>query len=216
MLPHKIVTIIGTRPEVIKMAPVIRELNRRPSVFAQTIVATAQHRQMLDQVLEVFKIEPDIDLGLMQHNQDLAEFASRSLLAVSNLYSEIEPAAVLVQGDTTTVMTAALAAFYKGIPVGHVEAGLRSFDRYQPFPEEINRRVASCLASLHFAPTSAARLNLLREGVPEDNIFVTGNTIVDALNSISVGESFDDRNLESIESSTNRMLLVTAHRRENH
>jgi len=216
MHPHKIVTIIGTRPEVIKMAPVIRELDGRPSVFAQTIVATAQHRQMLDQVLGVFRIEPDIDLGLMQHNQDLAEFASRSLLSLSNLFSEIEPEAVLVQGDTTTVMTAALAAFYKGIAVGHVEAGLRSFNRRQPFPEEINRRVAACLASIHFAPTPRARLNLINEGVPDHDIHVTGNTIVDALWSISLAGGFEDRRLEQVGRSGNRVILVTAHRRENH
>ena len=216
MSRRKIVTIVGTRPEVIKMAPVIRELERRQTIFEHTVVTTAQHRQMLDQVLEVFRIKPDIDLGLMQQNQDLAEFASRSLLAVSNLLSDLKPDAVLVQGDTTTVMTAALAGFYKGIQVGHVEAGLRSFDRYQPFPEEINRRVASCLASIHFAPTRLARLNLLREGVPEDTIFVTGNTIVDALSSISVSGSFDDATLARLEPGESRMLLVTAHRRENH
>lgn len=216
MSRRKIVTIVGTRPEVIKMAPVIRELEKRQTIFEHTVVTTAQHRQMLDQVLEVFRINPDIDLGLMQQNQDLAEFASRSLLALSNLLSDLKPDAVLVQGDTTTVMTAALAAFYKGIQVGHVEAGLRSFDRYQPFPEEINRRVASCLASIHFAPTSGARLNLLREGVAEESIFVTGNTIVDALNSISVGEAFDDQTLAGLEPHGNRVLLVTAHRRENH
>ncbi|MEK6288875.1 MAG: UDP-N-acetylglucosamine 2-epimerase (non-hydrolyzing) [Acidobacteriota bacterium] len=213
---RKIVTIVGTRPEVIKMAPVIREIERRKSIFEHTIVTTAQHRQMLDQVLEAFAIEPDIDLGLMEPNQDLAGFASRSLLALSNLFSEVKPDAVLVQGDTTTVMTAALAAFYKGIRVGHVEAGLRSFDRYQPFPEEINRRLASCLATMHFAPTPRARLNLLREGVPEENIFITGNTIVDALNSISPGASFDDHSLAGLDRNGNRVLLVTAHRRENH
>jgi UDP-N-acetylglucosamine 2-epimerase (non-hydrolysing) len=212
----KIVTIVGTRPEVIKMAPVIRELERRQTIFEHTVVTTAQHRQMLDQVLEVFRIKPDIDLGLMQQNQDLAEFASRSLLALSNLLSDLKPDAVLVQGDTTTVMTAALAGFYKGIRVGHVEAGLRSFDRYQPFPEEINRRVASCLASIHFAPTTQARLNLLGEGVAEESIFVTGNTIVDALNSFSVSASFDDQTLARLKPDVNRMLLVTAHRRENH
>src|SRR5688572_15317227 len=216
MSRRKIVTIVGTRPEVIKMAPVICELEKRQTIFEHTVVTTAQHRQMLDQVLEVFSINPDIDLGLMQQNQDLAEFASRSLLALSNLLSDLKPDAVQVQGDTTTVMTAALAAFYKGIQVGHVEAGLRSFDRYQPFPEEINRRVAGCLASIHFAPTSRARLNLLREGVAEESIFVTGNTIVDALNSISVGETFDDQTLAGLEPNGNRVLLVTAHRRENH
>jgi UDP-N-acetylglucosamine 2-epimerase (non-hydrolysing) len=216
MSRRKIVTIVGTRPEVIKMAPVIREIGLRSSIFEHTVVATAQHRQMLDQVLEVFGIKPDIDLGLMQQNQDLAEFASKSLLSLSNLFSELKPNAVLVQGDTTTVMTAALAAFYKSIPVGHVEAGLRSFDRRQPFPEEINRRVAGCLASMHFAPTPRARLNLLREGVPEETIFVTGNTIVDALKSVSVGEAFDDQRLAGLGGSGRRLLLVTAHRRENH
>ena len=212
---RKIVTVVGTRPEVIKMAPVIREIALRPEIFESTVVATAQHRQMLDQVLEVFGIKPDVDLGLMKQNQDLAEFASRSLQALSNLFGDLEPDAVLVQGDTTTVMTAALAAFYKGISVGHVEAGLRSFDRRQPFPEEINRRVAGCLASLHFAPTSRARLNLLREGVAEDSIFVTGNTIVDALKSISLDEVFEDQRLSSLNAGR-RLLLVTAHRRENH
>jgi UDP-N-acetylglucosamine 2-epimerase (non-hydrolysing) len=216
MSRRKIVTIFGTRPEVIKLAPVIRELERRESIFDHTIVTTAQHREMLDQVLEAFSIEPDVDLGLMEPNQDLAGFASRSLLSLSNLFSELKPDAVLVQGDTTTVMTAALAAFYQGIRVGHIEAGLRSFDRYQPFPEEINRRLASCLASVHFAPTAQARLNLLREGVPEESIFVTGNTIVDALESISLGASFDDQSLAGLERGSNRVLLVTAHRRENH
>lgn len=213
---RKIVTIVGTRPEVIKMAPVIREIDRRQSIFDQTVVSTSQHRQMLDQVLQAFAIEPDVDLGLMEPNQDLAGFASRSLLSLSNLFSELKPDAVLVQGDTTTVMTAALAAFYKGVRVGHVEAGLRSFDRYQPFPEEINRRLAGCLASLHFAPTQRARLNLLREGVSEEDIFVTGNTIVDALKSISLGASFDDHHLAGLNWSGKRTLLVTAHRRENH
>jgi UDP-N-acetylglucosamine 2-epimerase (non-hydrolysing) len=216
MSRRKIVTILGTRPEVIKMAPVIRELEGRRSVFEHTVVATAQHRQMLDQVLDFFGIKPDIDLGLMKQNQDLAEFASRSLLALSNLFSELKPDAVLVQGDTTTVATAALAAFYKRVRVGHVEAGLRSFDRYQPFPEEINRRLAGCLADLHFAPTARARANLLREGVPDENIFVTGNTIVDALKSVTLDENFDDPKLASLNQSGNRLLLVTAHRRENH
>lgn len=216
MSRHKIVTILGTRPEVIKMAPVVRELRGRHSAFDQTIVATAQHRQMLDQVLEVFKIEPDIDFGLMQQDQDLAEFASRSLLALSKLFSELKPDAILVQGDTTTVATAALAAFYNGVRVGHVEAGLRSFDRRQPFPEEINRRLAGCLADFHFAPTARARLNLLREGVPDDSIFVTGNTIVDALKSVRIEKNYDDPRLATLNQSGNRVLLVTAHRRENH
>ena len=216
MSRRKIVTVVGTRPEVIKMAPVIREIGFRPSIFENVVVSTAQHRQMLDQVLEVFGIKPDIDLGLMAQNQDLAEFASKSLLSLSKLFSELEPNTVLVQGDTTTVMTAALAAFYKGVPVGHVEAGLRSFDRRQPFPEEINRRMAGCLASFHFAPTSRARLNLLREGVPEETVFVTGNTIVDALKSVTLDEAFDDQRLNCVGEERGRLLLVTAHRRESH
>jgi UDP-N-acetylglucosamine 2-epimerase (non-hydrolysing) len=220
MSRRKVVTILGTRPEVIKMAPVVRELNGRSDAFDQTIVATAQHRQMLDQVLDVFRIVPDIDLGLMKQNQDLAEFASRSLLALSNLFSELKPDAILVQGDTTTVATASLAAFYKGILVGHVEAGLRSFDRLQPFPEEINRRLAACLADIHFAPTARARQNLLREGVPDESIFVTGNTIVDALKSIRLEQNlegnYDDASLAGLNHHRKRLLLVTAHRRENH
>lgn len=220
MSRRKVVTILGTRPEVIKLAPVIRELHERQSLFDHIIAATAQHRQMLDQVLEVFSIEPDIDLGLMQQDQDLSEFASRSLLALSKLFSELKPDAILVQGDTTTVATAALAAFYKGVRVGHVEAGLRSFDRRQPFPEEINRRLAGCLADIHFAPTQRARLNLLREGVPDESIFVTGNTIVDALKSVRLNvdldKDYDDPRLAPLNQTGNRILLVTAHRRENH
>lgn len=216
MSRRKVVTILGTRPEVIKMAPVVRELGRRGDLFEHVLVATAQHRQMLDQVLNVFGLTPNIDLGLMQQNQSLAEFASRSLSSLSVLLAELKPDAVLVQGDTTTVMTAALAAFYQGVRVGHVEAGLRSFDNRNPFPEEINRRIAGCLADLHFAPTERARLNLLGEGVASDSIFVTGNTIVDALNSITLNQQFDDERLAFINSTRNRLLLVTAHRRENH
>ncbi|HKG23876.1 MAG TPA: UDP-N-acetylglucosamine 2-epimerase (non-hydrolyzing), partial [Blastocatellia bacterium] len=180
----KVVTIMGTRPEAIKMAPVVRELRRRGGEFDALVVTTAQHRGLLDQILSGFDIEPDVDLNLMQQNQSLADFASRSLQALSNLFSELRPQAILIQGDTTTVMTAALAAFYNGLSVGHVEAGLRSFDRRDPFPEEINRRIASCLVDTHFAPTARARRNLLNEGTRDEDIFVTGNTIVDALKSI--------------------------------
>jgi len=213
---RKVITIVGTRPEAIKMAPVIRELNRQASVFEQLVVSTAQHREMLDQVLSLFAIKPDIDLGLMQYNQDLVSFASRSLLQLSHLLTEVMPDAVLIQGDTTTGMTAALAASYQRVCIGHVEAGLRSFDRNEPFPEEINRRVTGCLADLHFAPTERARLNLVREGVAEDSIFVTGNTIVDALKSIPLEGDFEDAALNRIVFASARILLVTAHRRENH
>jgi UDP-N-acetylglucosamine 2-epimerase len=206
---------MGTRPEVIKLAPVVRELHHQRATFDSTLVTTAQHRELLDQALAVFALEPDIDLGLMQQNQSLADFASRSLSSLSDLLGKLKPDAVLIQGDTTTVMMAALAAFYQGILVGHIEAGLRSFDRRNPFPEEINRRIASCLTNLHFAPTERARLNLLREGVPEENVFVTGNTVVDALQSISIEGDFDCEMLNSVNFDTKRVLLVTAHRREN-
>lgn len=216
MKRFKVVSILGTRPEVIKMAPVIRELERREQLFESKVVATAQHREMLDQVLEVFGIEPDADLGLMQPDQDLAGFAARSLVAVSSLLTQQDPDMVLIQGDTTTAMTAALAAFYKRIAVGHIEAGLRSFDRRNPFPEEINRQIAGCLADLHFAPTDRARQNLVREAVPEDRIFVVGNTIVDALSSMPLDEQFESPELTRLPRNASRLLLVTAHRRENH
>jgi UDP-N-acetylglucosamine 2-epimerase (non-hydrolysing) len=213
---HKIVTILGTRPEVIKLAPVIRELDRRRSIFHHTVVTTAQHREMLDKVLEEFGIEPDVDLRLTQHNQDLASFASSSLQSLSSLLAQLDAGVVLIQGDTTTVMTAALAAFYQRVRVAHVEAGLRSFDRRNPFPEEINRRIAGCLADWHFAPTERARINLVREGVRDESIFVTGNTIVDALNSMALDGEFDACGLAGINPTGRRLLLVTAHRRENH
>ncbi len=213
---HQIVTIVGTRPEVIKMAPVILELQRWQSVFDHILVNTSQHREMLVSALKLFGIEPDINLNLMEENQSLGSFASRSLSSVGSLLSELKPDLILIQGDTTTVMTAALAAFYQGIRVGHVEAGLRSFNRRHPFPEEINRRFVGLLADLHFAPTERAQQNLLRDGVPENSILVTGNTIVDALQSIPPAETFDDQRLDHIDYDRMRVLLVTAHRRENH
>ena len=212
----KIVTVMGTRPEAIKMMPVVRELNHRRDVFDHVLVATAQHRQMLDQVLSLFGVEPDVDLGLMQHDQSLGGFAARALASLFDLFGSIKPDAVLIQGDTTTVTIAALAAFYQGIRVGHVEAGLRSFDTKNPFPEEMNRRLAGCMSEMHFAPTERARLNLLREGVSDDDVFVTGNTIVDALRSIPLGCGFEDQRLAGIDFDRKRVLLVTAHRRENH
>ena len=198
------------------MAPVVRSLAARSSLFESFVVATAQHREMLDQALDAFDIKPDIDLGLMQPDQSLADFAARALAAVSTMLADLRPDVVLIQGDTTTVMAAALAAFYQCIRVGHVEAGLRSFDTANPFPEEINRRLASALADLHFAPTERARANLLREGVPASRVLVTGNTIVDALASIRLDEAFDDERLRLVDFSHRRVLLVTAHRRENH
>ena len=216
MSRHKIVSIVGTRPEVIKMAPVVLELDRWHSEFEHILVNTSQHREMIFPALNLFELKPDIDLNLMEENQSLGSFASRSLSSVGSLLSELKPDLILIQGDTTTVMTAALAAFYQDIKVGHVEAGLRSFNRRHPFPEEINRRFVGLLADLHFAPTERARQNLLRDGVPENSILVTGNTIVDALQSIPPAETFDDQRLDHIDYDRMRVLLVTAHRRENH
>jgi UDP-N-acetylglucosamine 2-epimerase (non-hydrolysing) len=213
---YRIITVVGTRPEVIKMAPVVRQLERQAAAFEHTLVTTGQHREMLAQTLGVFGLRPDRDLELMREGQSLADFTARSLGALARLFAELRPDAVLVQGDTTTVMTAALAAFYQGVRVGHVEAGLRSFDRRNPFPEEVNRRVAACVADLHFAPTAAARANLLREGVDDEDVFVTGNTVVDALRSVSLGQTFDDPRLGRILCRDRQLLLVTAHRRENH
>lgn len=198
------------------MAPVIQALARRPAVFDHLVVTTAQHREMLDQALAAFAITPDIDLSLMQPDQELAGFASRALTAVSGMLADLRPDLVLVQGDTTTVMVTALAAFYRHVPVGHVEAGLRSFDPENPFPEEINRRLTACLANLHFAPTDRARQNLVREGVSPDRVIVTGNTIVDALQSMPIDDLFDHDGLRRVDVTARRMLLVTAHRRENH
>jgi UDP-N-acetylglucosamine 2-epimerase (non-hydrolysing) len=173
--------VFGTRPEAIKLAPVILQARARPQDFEVTVCVTAQHRQLLDQVLEVFAITPDVDLDLMRPDQDLCGLTGSVVTALTPVLARERPDWVLVQGDTTTVWVAALAAFYAGIRVGHVEAGLRTFDKRQPFPEEINRRLCTQLADLHFAPTEWARQNLLREHVPEQQIVVTGNTIVDAL-----------------------------------
>ena len=198
------------------MAPVIRELDRRRDAFEQIVVATAQHRQMLDQMLATFGIEADVDLDLMQPDQRLGKLAARGLEQLSDLFDELSPDAVLVQGDTTSVLSASLASFYLGIVVGHVEAGLRSHQRRSPFPEELNRRIAGLAAELHFAPTPQARANLLSEGVDDENIFVTGNTIVDAVGMISLDGPFADKRLEAIDFAGSRVLAVTAHRRESH
>ena len=211
----RVVSIIGTRPEVIKMAPVILELRRRETMFEQIILATGQHRELLDQAFSVFGLKSDINLDLMEHNQGLADFSSRALKSLSDTLSQLRADFVLIEGDTTTVMVAAMAAFYQSIPVGHVEAGLRSFDHKNPFPEEINRRITGCLASVHFAPTERARRNLLSEGVREGSIFLTGNTVVDALSAIPLKGNFESTELSRINFDDRRILLVTAHRREN-
>ena len=206
-------TIFGTRPEAIKLAPVVLELAKYPSEVRSVVCITAQHRDMLDQVLRIFDIRPDLDLDLMTENQTLPNLTSAALLGVTHVLEQVQPDVVLVQGDTTSAMAAGLAAFYLKIPVGHVEAGLRTGDRYQPFPEEINRRLLSSIATYHFAPTDMAREALLCEGIPDDAVLMTGNTVVDALQAIARrGEA---RNGVAALGSDRRLILMTAHRREN-
>lgn len=210
----RVCVIVGTRPEVIKMAPVIEALRAEPDSFETIIVTTAQHREMLAQAMDAFGLTPHVDLSLMSTRQSLAEFTSRALMALSTCFGEVRPDLVLVQGDTTTVLAASLAAHYLGLPIGHVEAGLRSGNLKDPFPEELNRRLAGSVADLHFAPTEQARANLLAEGVPSDRIFVTGNTIVDALQRMPRRARFDDACLNALPWDE-RVILATVHRREN-
>ncbi len=210
----KIMTIFGTRPEAIKMAPVILELKKFPEI--ETIVTvTAQHREMLDQVLKLFKIQPDFDLNIMSAGQTLFDITSRALLGLNSILEQVKPNIVLVHGDTTTTFTGALAAFYHQITVGHVEAGLRTKNKYSPFPEEMNRKLTSALTDLNFAPTITAKNNLLAEGVDAEKIFVTGNTVIDALYQTVEKDFKFTGELEKINSTNKRIILVTTHRREN-
>ncbi len=215
----RVMVIFGTRPEAVKLAPVIKELKRHPDEIETTICVTAQHREMLDQVLEAFEITPDIDLNLMRPGQSLAGLTARIFTDLDPILAELQPDWLLVQGDTTTVMAAALLGYYHRIRVGHVEAGLRSFDKWQPFPEEINRKLAGVVADLHFAPTENNRQNLLNEGVPGDLIRVTGNPAIDALQIISrqPAPPFTTSLLAraGVVPGDRRLVLVTAHRREN-
>ncbi|GIV64479.1 MAG: UDP-N-acetylglucosamine 2-epimerase [Bellilinea sp.] len=214
----RVVSIFGTRPEAVKMAPVVHALANTPEIDSRVIV-TAQHRQMLDQVLELFEIQPDYDLNLMQPNQTLAQLTAAIFTHLDPVLRDLQPDWMLVQGDTTTVMAAALLGYYQRIRVGHVEAGLRSGDRWQPFPEEVNRRVASVVADLHLAPTRHSRENLLREGVEEWRIVVTGNPVIDALNEIvrrpMPAEARQILERYQIGQQGRQLVLVTAHRREN-
>ena len=209
----KLLAVLGTRPEAIKMAPVIREARARG--VETTVCVTAQHREMLDQVLSLFAIDPDIDLDLMEPGQTLASLTARALLALDKVLEDVAPDRVLVQGDTTTAMVAALAAFYRRIPVGHVEAGLRTGDLARPFPEELNRRVADAVSGHHFLPTERARQNLIAEGFAEETLAVTGNTVVDALQWVR-GQAPMDPGSFGMDAfaDTDRLVLVTAHRRE--
>jgi len=217
----KIMPVFGTRPEAIKLAPVILLARRQPERFQLTVCVTGQHRQMLDQMLAVFGIAPDIDLDLMRPEQTLADISARTLTGVAGVLERQKPDWVLVQGDTTTVWAAALAAFFAGVRVGHVEAGLRTGDKQQPFPEEVNRRIATQVADVHFAPTEWARGNLLREGVAAETVVVTGNTVIDALywmlerNEKAPGAEVREIERWSAEQVGERALvLVTGHRRE--
>jgi UDP-N-acetylglucosamine 2-epimerase (non-hydrolysing) len=214
----RVLSIFGTRPEAVKMAPVIQALRARPEIESR-ICVTAQHRQMLDQVLDLFDLHPDFDLDLMRHDQTLASLTAEIFTRLDPLLEKEKPDWILVQGDTTTVMAASLNAFYHHIRVGHVEAGLRTGDRSQPFPEEINRRVASVVADLHFAPTGRAVANLQAEGIPDWRIALTGNPVIDALNAIvskpvpaAVSDFLKEKDIRL---GWKKMILVTAHRREN-
>src|SRR5262245_41724683 len=211
----KILSIFGTRPEAIKMAPVVKQLKLHPDHFTSVVCVTAQHREMLDQVLAIFDIRPDYDLDIMRHDQTLAQVTASALTELDVTLRAEEPDWVLTQGDTTTAMVGALAAFYHRIRVGHVEAGLRTWDKFQPFPEEINRKIVDAVCDLHFAPTEASRENLLREGVDAAGIVVTGNTVIDALLDIAARDyDWSEGELASIPRDK-RLILVTAHRREN-
>lgn len=196
------------------MAPVVTQLRLRPTRFAPVVCVTAQHREMLDQALEVFGIRPDVDLDLMTENQSLAGLLGRAVNALDETMRVIEPELVLVQGDTSTAMVAALAAFYHRIPVAHVEAGLRTGLRYSPFPEEMNRKMIGVLASCHFAPTEKARQALLSEGVPEKDVFVTGNTVIDAVRCIAKSDPCERDGVKGLGQQVQRVIVVTAHRRE--
>ncbi len=214
----RVLSIFGTRPEAVKMAPVVRALQNTPEIESMVCV-TAQHREMLDQVLEIFQIKPDVDLNIMRPNQSLAQLTASIFTELDGVLDHLKPNWILVQGDTTTVMATALLGYYHQILVGHVEAGLRTGDKWQPFPEEINRRVAGAASDLHFAPTERNRQALLREGVPDGRIVVTGNTVVDALQAIRQQPLPDQARdlLERLDilSGRRQLVMVTAHRREN-
>lgn len=211
----KVMPIFGTRPDAVKMAPLVKELEKYPEI-EPIVCVTAQHRQMLDQVLEIFKIKPDHDLNIMQDRQTLEQITTRALEGLAAVFDSNRPDIVLVHGDTTTCFVAALAAFYRKIPVGHVEAGLRTFDRYSPYPEEMNRKLTGALTDLHFAPTSTNKLNLLNEGVSANKIFITGNTVIDALKTtVKKNYIFQNSELSKMNFNNKRTIAVTAHRREN-
>ncbi|ANZ64014.1 UDP-N-acetyl glucosamine 2-epimerase [Secundilactobacillus paracollinoides] len=213
MTKIKVMTIFGTRPEAIKMAPIVLRMQQLSDVFDPITVVTAQHREMLDQVLDIFKINPDYDLNIMKPNQTLAQITSRVLTNLDDVIAEAKPDVILVHGDTTTTFAASVSAFYHQIPLGHVEAGLRTWDKYSPYPEEMNRQLTDVLADLYFAPTELSRQNLLKEAHDDSHIFVTGNTAIDALQQ-TVNADYHHAVLDAVDDQ-HRIILLTMHRREN-
>ena len=226
-LMKTVMLVFGTRPEAIKMAPLVKEFQKHPDSFRTLVCVTGQHRQMLDQVLEIFDIRPDYDLNIMRQGQDLYDVTARVLTGMRDVLAEARPDIILVHGDTTTSTAAALAAFYRQIPVGHVEAGLRTHNIYSPWPEEMNRQITGRLASLHFAPTPLSRANLLAEGIPADKITVTGNTVIDALHMVTdkirsnpelgraLTRQLAEAGYDTRRTDSRRLVLITGHRREN-
>lgn len=210
--PVRVMTVFGTRPEAVKMAPLVKALEACPDVRS-TVCVTAQHRQMLDQVLEVFQIEPDDDLDIMEPSQTLGTITRKALEGIEQVIAQRKPDIVLVHGDTTTTFAAALAAFYQQVAIGHVEAGLRTYDKYSPYPEEMNRQLADVLCDLYFAPTDWSAGNLLREGKPEGQVFITGNTAIDAMRT-TVDKDYHHPDLDALPADS-RLLYMTSHRREN-
>ena len=211
----KVMTVFGTRPEAIKMAPVVKALEAAPDMEA-IVTVTAQHREMLDQVLHLFSITPDYDLNIMSAGQTLYDVTTKALLGLKDVLEEAKPDVVLVHGDTTTTFAGALAAFYQEIPVGHVEAGLRTGNIYSPFPEEMTRKLTGSLTTYHFSPTSSAEKNLLKENISSEHLYVTGNTVIDALRTtVKEGYHFEEELLNSLDYEQKRIILVTTHRREN-
>ena len=208
----KVMSIFGTRPEAIKMAPLVKKLEKRKEIES-IVCVTAQHREMLDQVLNTFDIKPDYDLNIMKQGQSLADVTTRALVGLEEVIKEVKPDIVLVHGDTTTTFAGALAAFYNQVAIGHVEAGLRTYDKYSPYPEEMNRQMVDRLSDMYFAPTEISKDNLLKENIDESKIYITGNTAIDAM-STTVDENYTHPELDWINAGE-RMILLTAHRREN-
>lgn len=212
----RLMTVFGTRPEAIKMCPVVLEMRRYPDLIEPVVAVTAQHREMLDQVLGLFGVKPDYDLNIMTEGQTLYDVTARALTGLREVMEKAAPDMVLVHGDTTTTFAGALAAFYAQIPVGHVEAGLRTGNKYSPYPEEMNRKLTGAIADMHFAPTPTSKANLLKENVDPDSIMVTGNTVIDALQTtVREGYRFEDEDFNKVFATGRRLILMTTHRREN-